>query len=100
VNRTGDGNRGPGDQGDQYASGRTAQSTRVGPATCGLLALALFVGGFVANAGCAKLDQLRGEGFDPRTSDWIGQVRPSSPSDGQFTYSTKAREIERSLGVQ
>lgn len=48
--------------------------------------------------GCSPWN-LRGDGFGNSFRDWGGYARPTDGSGTPYGFSTKAREIERDLGV-
>ncbi|MFV1966821.1 MAG: hypothetical protein ACC628_15455 [Pirellulaceae bacterium] len=51
-------------------------------------------------AGCAWMESFRGEGFRELEPDWSEGFRPLSQPGKARGTSTKARQVERNLGVQ
>jgi hypothetical protein len=50
--------------------------------------------------GCAWTESLAGEGFREMEPDWAEGFRPLSNPGRSHGFSTKARQVERNLGVQ
>ena len=53
----------------------------------------------IASSGCADWNP-RGPGSSTIDAAWDQGRRPTSPAGGAFGFDSRAREIERSLGVQ
>lgn len=55
-------------------------------------------------SGCAKWDRskwdVRGKGFDDSDDEWLSKVRPPADEGRMSGFDTRAREIERNLGVR
>ena len=54
--------------------------------------------GLLALPGCAAWDP-RGTGFGDELAQWGQNLRPKGDAASPYGFSTKARQIERSLGV-
>jgi hypothetical protein len=54
----------------------------------------------LASGGCALVDSLRGDGFRELEPDWGEGFRPLGKPGEAYGMSSKARQIERNLGVQ
>jgi hypothetical protein len=53
----------------------------------------------VASAGCAPLN-LRGNGFGDETATWGENIRPTTQPGNLMGMDSRAREIERNVGMR
>lgn len=68
---------------------------RLGP----LVAAALLAVAFTTSPGCSRWD-MRGKGFDDDTGRMARRLRPPADEKQFSGLDTRAREIERNLGVR
>lgn len=52
-----------------------------------------------ASAGCSPLN-LRGNGFGDQTANWGENIRPTTQPGNLMGMDTRAREIERNVGMR